>query len=229
MTMLAEVVRRVDGRRFERYVREEVFEPLGMTDCWVGMPAGHHAGYGDRVGTMHATADPDAGAVPLAALDSVAALGRCVPGGGGRGPMHQYARLHRALLRGGTLDGVRVLTPQSVDSMAARHRVGLFDETYHVPCDWGIGVQVDAYAMGGYASPRAFGHGGALSSFGFVDPDAALVVVVQTNGMCGNDDHYARLRDAAEAVYLDLGLVAEGALRREKPMPQVSFAAAGST
>jgi hypothetical protein len=48
---------------------------------------------------------------------------------------------------------------------------------------------------------------------------------MQTNGMCGNDDHYTRLAGAADAVYLDLGLVAEGA-RREKPMPQVSFAGA---
>jgi CubicO group peptidase (beta-lactamase class C family) len=225
MTMLAEVVRRVDGRRFEQYVRDEVFGPLGMDDCWVGMPPARHAMYGDRIGTMHSTSDPAAGAVPLAALDSVDALARCVPGGGGRGPMHQYAQLYRALLRGGELDGVRILSPQSVDTMAARHRVGLFDETYHVPCDWGLGVQVDAYAMGGYSSPRTFGHGGALSSFAFADPEHALVVVMQTNGMCGNDDHYTRLAGAADAVYLDLGLVAEGA-RREKPMPQVSFAGA---
>jgi CubicO group peptidase (beta-lactamase class C family) len=87
-------------------------------------------------------------------------------------------------------------------------------------------VQVDAFAMGGYASPRAFGHGGALSSFAFTDPEHALVAVVQTNGMCGNDDHYRRLADVMEAVYVDLGLAVEGAPRREKPMPQVSFAGA---
>ena len=226
MTMLAEVVRRVDGRRFEQYVRDEVFEPLGMHDCWVGMPAEQHAAYGARIGTMHSTSDASQGAVPLAMLDSVAALGRCVPGGGGRGPMHQYAQLYRALLRGGELDGVRILSPQTVDAMAARHRVGLFDETYHVPCDWGLGVQVDAFSMGGYASPRAFGHGGALSSFTFADPEHALVVAVQTNGMCGNDDHYLRLSHAMEAVYVDLGLAVEGAPGREKPMPQVSFAGA---
>jgi CubicO group peptidase (beta-lactamase class C family) len=228
MTMLAEVVRRVDGRRFEQYVREEVFEPLGMHDCWVGMPFERHAAYGDRIGTMHATSDPVAGAVPLAALDSAVALARCVPGGGGRGPLHQYARLFRALLRGGELDGVRVLRPQTVEAMVARHRVGLFDETYHVPCDWGLGVQVDAYAMGGSSSPRTFGHGGALSSFTLADPEHALVVAVQTNGMCGNDDHYRRFRDVMDAVYVDLGLAPEGSPGREKPMPQVSFAAASA-
>ena len=85
---------------------------------------------------------------------------------------------------------MRVLAPQTVEAMTARHRIGLFDETYNVPCDWGLGFQVDAYAMGGYSSPRSFGHGGALSSFTFADPEHALVVAVQTNGMCGNDDHY---------------------------------------
>ena len=48
MTLLAEVVRRVDGRRFEHYVRDEIYEPLGMVDCWVGMPADVHEAYGPR-------------------------------------------------------------------------------------------------------------------------------------------------------------------------------------
>ena len=81
MTMLAEVVRRVDGRRFEHYVRDEVFEPLGMDDCWVGMPPDRHAEYGARIGTMHSTSTSDV--APLDTLDTPDALARCVPGGGG--------------------------------------------------------------------------------------------------------------------------------------------------
>ena len=63
MTILAEIVRRLDGRRFETYVRDEVFRPLGMDDCWVGMPADAAAGYGARIGTMHGTSTDVA--VPL--------------------------------------------------------------------------------------------------------------------------------------------------------------------
>ena len=221
MTMLAEVVRRVDGRPFEEYVRGEVFLPLGMDDCWVGMPKERHAEYGERIGTMHDTQGD--GAVPLEALDGDDAMARCVPGGGGRGPMRQHARLYRALLGGGELDGARILSPQTVAAITARHRVGLFDETYNVVCDWGLGVAVDNFAMGRHASPRAFGHGGARSSYSFADPEHDLVVSVQTNGMCGNDDHYLRLDGVMSAIYVDLGIVDEDEPGREKPMPQLGF------
>jgi CubicO group peptidase (beta-lactamase class C family) len=221
MTMLAEVVRRVDGRPFERYVREEVFVPLGMDDCWVGMPKDRHAGYGERIGTMHNT-QGDA-PVALDALDGDDTMARCSPGGGGRGPMRQLARLYRALLAGGELDGVRVLSPQTVAAVTARHRVGLFDETFHCQCDWGLGFAVDNYAMGRHASSRAFGHGGALSAYAFADPEHDVVVVVQTNGMCASDDHYHRLDDVMTAVYVDLGLAEEAAPGRDKPMPQLGL------
>ncbi len=222
MTMLAEVIRRVDGRPFDRYVRDEVFEPLAMADCWVGMPPERHSTYGARIGTMHATSDATAGAVALDGLDAPQMLAYCIPGGGGRGPMHQLAQLYRALLRHGELGGARILSPQTVEAMTARHRVGVFDETFNVVCDWGLGLQVDAYGMGGHCSPRAFGHGGAMSSFSFADPEHTLVVSVQTNGMPNNDDHYQRLHDVMTNLYVDLGLAAEGDAIRPKPMPQVT-------
>jgi CubicO group peptidase (beta-lactamase class C family) len=223
MTLLAEIVRRHDGRRFETYVREEVFEPLGMPDCWVGMPSDVAARYGPRLGTMHATAG-DA-AVPLDVFDSPEHLARCVPGGGGRGPVRQLARLYEAMLARGALDGHRVLTPQAVEAITARHRVGLYDETFHAACDWGLGFAVDAFAMGRHASPRAFGHGGALSAISFADPDHRLVAVVQTNGMCSNDDHYLRLDAVTTALYEDLALAAPGAPGRDKPFPSVELGA----
>ena len=84
MTLLAEIVRRCDGRRFEQYVRDEVFEPLGMTDCWVGMPPERVAGYGERIGTMHVTAPGPA--VPFDDLDAEVHLTRCVARGRGARP-----------------------------------------------------------------------------------------------------------------------------------------------
>jgi CubicO group peptidase (beta-lactamase class C family) len=223
MTILAEIVRRIDGRRFETYVREEVFEPLGMDDCWVGMPPDAIEHYGEGLGTMHGTATGTP--IPLDGFDAPDVLARCVPGGGGRGPVRQLGRLYEALLRRGELDGRRVLMPQTVEAITAHHRVGLRDETFHVVCDWGLGFAVDAYATGRHASPRAFGHGGALSAISFADPEHGLVAVVQTNGMCGSDDHYLRLDAVTTALYEDLGLVEPGAPGRDKPFPSVELTA----
>jgi CubicO group peptidase (beta-lactamase class C family) len=221
MTILAEIVRRVDGWRFETYVRDEVFEPLGMTDCWVGMSPEIAAGYGERIGTMHSTAGGEP--IPLDLYDTPAFLRQCIPGGGGRGPLRQLGRLYEALLARGELDGRRVLTPQTVEALTVRHRVGLYDETFHAQCDWGLGFALDAYAMGRHASPRAFGHGGALSAISFADPEHGLVAVVQANGMCGNDDHYLRLDGITTALYEDLGLAAPGAAGRDKAFPAVEL------
>jgi CubicO group peptidase (beta-lactamase class C family) len=223
MTILAEIVHRLDGRRFETYVRDEVFVPLGMDDCWVGMAPEVVEGYGDRMGAMHSTATGVT--IPLDAFDTPEFVARCVPGGGGRGPLHQLGRLYEALLARGELDGRRVLRPQTVEAITARHRVGLYDETFHAQCDWGLGFAIDAYAMGRHASSRAFGHGGALSAISFADPEHGVVAVVQTNGMCGNDDHYLRLDAVTTALYEDLGLAASGAPGRDKPFPSVELSA----
>src|SRR5258708_22179454 len=53
--ILSEIVRRVcgDGRPYSQYVREEAFEPLGMHDTWIGMPAERWREYGDRIAPMH--------------------------------------------------------------------------------------------------------------------------------------------------------------------------------
>lgn len=221
MTLLAEVVRRVDGRRFEHYVREEIYEPLGMDDCWVGMPPDVHAAYGARIGTMHHTASGFA--VPLDVLDEAEVMARCIPGGGGRGPMRQLAKLYEMLLARGEGNGVRLLTPQTVEAITSPHRVGLYDETFHAQIDWALGFVVDAFGNGRHASRRSFGHGGALSSVSVADPEHGLVTTVQTNGMCGNDDHYLRLSEILTALYVDLGLAAADAPGRDKPFPAVEL------
>ena len=93
-------------------------------------------------------------------------------------------------------------------------------------CDWGLGFAIDAYGMGRHASPRTFGHGGALSAISFADPEHGLVAVMQTNGMCSNDDHYLRLDAVTSALYEDLDLVPSGAPGRDKPFPTVDLSSA---
>ncbi len=230
-TMLAEVVRRVDGRAFDRYVREELFLPLGMDDCWVGMTADDVERYGGRLGTMHHTAG--GAAVPLDDIDTEEWLTRCMPGSSGRGPMRQLARLYEALLQGGaTTPGprspavpaddvkpVRILEVQTVEAITARHRAGMVDKTFRIVCDWGLGFAIDNFAMGRHCSRRAYGHGGAQSSVAYADPEFGLVVAIQTNGMPSPDQHYRRFAAISDAVYEDAALADPADPGREKPVP----------
>src|SRR3990172_8728991 len=120
---------------------------------------------------------------PIPGLDSEATCSLCVPGGGGRGPMREMGRFYEALLHGGRLGEARILSPQTVAALTARHRVGMFDETFRVVLDWGLGFINDSMIYGRHCSPRTYGHGGHRSSVGFADPEHGVVAAVVTNGM----------------------------------------------
>jgi CubicO group peptidase (beta-lactamase class C family) len=213
MTVLGEVVARVSGVPYEQYVRDRIFVPIGATDCWIGMPVEEHERYGDLIGVMHATADGEPRALPRFSSDRVAATP--MPGGGGLGPMRQVALVYEALVAG----GAPLLAPATVAAFASRHRTGMLDETFGIVVDWGLGFAIDSAAMGSHCSPRAFGHGGHLSSVAFCDPAHGVVVACVCNGMPARDAHYARLDAVSSAAYVDLGLAEPGARGRVKPYP----------
>ena len=221
MLVLGELVQRIDGRPFPQFVREEIFLPLGMDDCWIGMPTDVHAAYGDRIGIMH-NAEGEV-PTPLPAADSAEACARSIPGANGRGPMRQLARLYEMFREDGELDGVRILSPQTVASMTARHRAGMHDETFGIPIDWGLGLIIAGFLYGKHASRRTFGHGGARSSVAFCDPEHGLVVAFVVNGMPKPQDHYRRQIEITSAIYRDLGLVADDDPGRDVPVPTVGL------
>jgi CubicO group peptidase (beta-lactamase class C family) len=222
MFVLGEIVRRRDGRPFDRYVREAICEPLGMRDTWVGMPPARYRAYGSRIGLMHNTATGTPR--PLKRLDSEEVAARCVPGANGRGPIRELGFLYEMLCGRGARAGVRLLSPQAVEALSARHRTGMLDQSFGIVIDWGLGFIIDAVIYGRHASRRTFGHGGAQSSVGFCDPEHALVVACVTNGMPGRARHYPRFEAIASAIYEDLGLAAPGSAGRRRAMPTTELA-----
>ncbi len=213
--ILGEIVRRLDGRELGSYVREELFEPLGMDDCWVGIPPEHYDRYAERIAPVYDTGDLDSddGGAPRPWTDRAHAT-HCSPGGGGFGPAHQLARFWVMLLAGGEGGGRRLLSPQTAAAITARHRVGLFDHTFRHQLDWGLGVIVNSswhgepgmpYGFGRHASQRTFGHGGYRSAVAFADPEEGLVVVCIVNGTPTDEAHRLRFDALCDAVYEDLG------------------------
>jgi CubicO group peptidase (beta-lactamase class C family) len=208
--MLAEIVRRLDGREYARYVRQEIFEPLGMSDCWIAMPPDVYRAYGTRLGIMQKT---EGGRATDLGLDTEQACTNPRPSGSGHGPMRELARFYQMLLAGGQFDGKRVLTPQTVEALVSRHRAGLYDHTFKHVLDFGLGFVLDSkqygadtvpYGYGPHASPRTFGHSGMQSSCAFADPENDLAVAIVFNGTPGEAEHDLRIREVLATLYQEL-------------------------
>ncbi len=212
---LAEMVRRIDGRSFSKYVREEIFEPLGMRDSWIGMPAERHHEYGaqNRIAPMHfATGQmkPIPHRFPMWG-DSAEALALCRPGGSAHGPIRELGRFYEAMLAGGG----GIIRRQTVEAVSARHLVGMRDQTFGYQLDRGLGVVIDsknycraASWYGNRCSRRTWGHAGYFSSVGFLDPEYKVAVGLVFNGMLESQEgrHDMRMLSTLDAVYEDLGL-----------------------
>ena len=215
--ILGEVIRRIDGRPCENYLRDEIFEPLGMRDSWIGMPPERYRAYGDRLGVLYVTSKQPI--QPLPPYDTEQAITHCRPAANGQGPVRELGRFYQMLLNGGELDGVRLLKGETVALFTSPQRVGMYDETFRHIIHWGLGFLISSkkygykalpYSFGPHASDRAFGHNGYQSSMALADPEHDLVIVIAPNGCPGEPAHDRRLRATLGAVYDDLGLAGEG-------------------
>ena len=206
--ILAEIVQRLSAQAYSDYARDEIFEPLGMSDSWIGMPAERYREYGERIGFIHLLRSGKLS--PHTDWNSQADCVRCRPGGNARGPVRELGKFYESLLG----FGPQVLKGETVAEFTRRHRIGLFDHTFQHIIDFGLGFIVNSnrygietvpYGYGRYASDEAFGHSGAQSSCAFADPAHKLVVVWSCNGLPGERLHQRRAREINSAIYEDLG------------------------
>jgi CubicO group peptidase (beta-lactamase class C family) len=176
--LLAEAVGRAIGTPFETLLADGVLGPLGMTDTTFD-PRPDRA---DRTAPVAFARGEDARRAAAHELEhgwtiTDAFTDLHLAGGGLWSTAADLLRFGRAMLRGGELDGVRVLSPAFV-ALATR------EVTVN-----GIGASPDRqrddhYALGwgkpGVASPgsaSAFGHGGASGTRLWIDPAYDLAYV----------------------------------------------------
>jgi CubicO group peptidase (beta-lactamase class C family) len=170
--VLGEVVRRVSGLSLDEYCERHIFAPLGMARTTFHIPrasarlvASTGAGKGgDRAGVVH---DPTArrmgGVAGHAGLFSTA------------GDLEIFARM---LLAGGQLDGVRILSRESIAQMAApQSPIGAARLR-------GFGWDLAAPLASNRAELTpvgSFGHTGYTGTMMWIDPEAQVYVIVLAN------------------------------------------------
>jgi CubicO group peptidase (beta-lactamase class C family) len=207
--ILGAIVDRVDGRPIDRYLRDEVFTPLGVENMHLGIPLDEQAALGERItpvswrGHVMPVVDEDGGLrmVPYKVDEyhnEPYFVAKVEPGGGMRAPARELGRFYESLLG----FGPSVLEPRTVEVMSAVHRHGIKDQLFRRSIPWGLGVQV---AFTGGTGRRSFGHGGMASSRGLADPEFGLVMVIVSNGLPSFLPAEQRLFQVTDAVYSALG------------------------
>lgn len=195
MWIVAELVRRLTGRRFGEFVRTEIFEPLQLLDSWIGVPVEVFRSFGDRVAVIPG--------IKESGTEAWVTWGR--PTGGGFGPIRDLGRYYVALLEH------RLHSASVVEAMTTRHLCGIYDERLESTVDRGLGFMLGStyrgHGFGPHASKRAFGHGGRNWCVAFADPAYDLAAAVYWNGKPGIEAHADRLHALLGALYVDLGLV----------------------
>jgi CubicO group peptidase (beta-lactamase class C family) len=175
---LGRIVEVVSGQSFPEYLARRLFRPLGMKDTTFYPTAKQMR----RYVTPAKREGDELVATQIGLLGSKEPTSRDrypAANGGLFSTAPDYARFARMILNGGTLDGKRYLSPESVQLMTSVQTSAL--TTGFTPGNgWGLGWCVVREPQGVTAmlSPGSFGHGGAYGTQVWIDPQRGVAVIL---------------------------------------------------
>jgi CubicO group peptidase (beta-lactamase class C family) len=189
--ILGVLIARVSGIPLSAFMRERIFEPLGMKDTGFTVPQGQL----DRVATCYRT-DPASGEVSAYAEVGPELLARpCTFESGGGDQMVSTANdllaFGRMLLNDGAYRKERLLSRPTVELMATdqltaeQKAASPFFENFWDSRGWGMGASIVTRRDDVAAVPGRFGWDGAFSTSLYVDPHEDLVGVLMAQCLPG--------------------------------------------
>jgi CubicO group peptidase (beta-lactamase class C family) len=215
--MVGEVIRRVTGKSPGTFFRDEVAGPLGL-DLWIGLPDADHERVSqlilepDNPMLQLLAADPDpqsafrlafaneGGILAPGGLDTPAAYRAELCSAAAIGDARSVAGMYAPLSLDGSINGYRLVTPESLYLMGRTESSLMIDATVRVPMGrFALGFDKDATDMG--LPMTAFGHSGWGGANGFADPACGLAFGYVMNRMNVTD----RWGALARAAYGSLG------------------------
>lgn len=176
--VLGAVLEVVSGLTLGELLRQRIFEPLGLRDTGFHVPPEKQP----RIAQAFAT-DPDNGAT-VNLIDVHQAPDGESGGGGLVSTAADYARFLQLMLNGGQLEGVRLVSRQTLAWMTADHlgRIGIEGDLLAPGYGFGLGVAVRT-APGLAPTPGSVGMyhwSGIGGTTFFVDPQEALYAILLT-------------------------------------------------
>jgi len=187
ITIAGRIAEIVSGKSFDVLMQERVLNPLGMQDTSFHPDEKLRA----RFAKTYKTSDDGKG---LARTHNPFVTGDAgerrmtEPSGGLFSTASDMARFYQMILDGGVYQGQRIVSEASIAQMTKPHQAGGKYLSY------GLGWQCsppDKATIPGF-STKAFGHGGAYATHGWIEPEQRLVTVFMVQNVLVNGGGNAR-------------------------------------
>jgi len=210
--VLGYLIQVISGRPFADFIRTRILTPLRMTDTDFLVPDAKQA----RFAACYARKDGRLDLFDDGQVSPWLAAPRLESGGGGLvGTAQDYLRFARMLLNNGELDGVRLLSPKTVQLMTANHlpdgceiaelspAADAFNESGYRGLGFGLGVAVtlDPARTGIPGTAGEYAWGGMASTAFFVDPAEEMAVIFMTQVIADTARRVRLRRDLRTLVY----------------------------
>jgi CubicO group peptidase (beta-lactamase class C family) len=172
------LVEQISGQPLAEFLQERIFEPLGMVDTGFYVPPDK----AHRVAALHSPNTDGQLASTSTGRGALRTTPPAGPSGGGGlyGTAPDYLRFAQMLLNDGELNGVRLLSPRTIEMMRSNHLTDGEQATYRRPGQgWGLNFSV---VTNGAASGESWSTGsyywvGIAGTWFWVDPEEDLIFV----------------------------------------------------
>ncbi len=180
---LGRVIEVVSGQSYESFMKQRIFDPLGMTDTSYFPPQGKM----DRVASVYELQDGKL--VPYTRDPPRSEWKNPVPQGGLYSTASDLLSFYRMMLGHGVFEGRRILSRAAVDTMTTV-------QTGDIPSGWapglgfGLGVAIVKDPVGAlrYTSIGSYGHGGAYRTYTWADPEKDMITILLYQRSNGGGD-----------------------------------------
>jgi CubicO group peptidase (beta-lactamase class C family) len=188
------LVQKLSGMPFEDYLDKNIFKPLKMVDTGFYVPAGKEK----RLTKVYTYDEKGKLKLENGGFNHDFTKKPALSSGGGGlvSTATDYLRFCQMLLNGGELDGVRLLSPKTVELMhtnALPASVPAMGPGTQFGLDFA--VYSDPFAAGGYYGKGAYYWGGAAGTWFWIDPVNEVIVIGMIQHLGGGGANIAGLPD----------------------------------
>jgi len=201
MWIIAEIIERVSGLHYDKFIRNRISEPLGLDDLWVGTPTAQHSRVAEvtHVGEAMTSKDYADLGIPeppqtevtedaLTSFNTAEVRQVPIPGGGGIMSAAEIALFYQAIITGKNFEGETIWQQSTLDHALQVRTANLIDILGGHRVNRALGMVISGdqkrnlRGFGHTNSAQAFGHGGAGGQLAWADPVTGISLGYCTNG-----------------------------------------------